>query len=167
VAAAVSLLLGAGLLGLRAAQDNYEIQVYGARPGSRQRTHGETAYNFTAEGSKTTTDGTLPNPPRCAPKRSRSPKDSQLVRNGFLRFYEPSADGHWYWVATTSGQGSEIPESWHWPVGVSLSNEMDTSDVCSRQIRGAWEIPPIVDRQLGRWYSVSIPRSIAPGMARM
>jgi hypothetical protein len=31
---------------------------------------------------------------------------------------------HWYWVGDHIRPRIRVPESWHWPVGVSLSNEI-------------------------------------------
>jgi len=45
-----------------------------------------------------------------------------------------------------------IPESWHWPVGVSLSQEFGYQRAAFSADTWTWEIRPIVDKKLGRWY---------------
>ena len=45
-----------------------------------------------------------------------------------------------------------IPESWHWPVGVSLSNEIGYQRPEFSADSWTWEIRPIVDKKVGRWY---------------
>jgi len=54
------LVLGNLYAGLAFAQDNYEIQVYGADLVPPGHTMVELHSNFTFEGSKTVTDGLLP-----------------------------------------------------------------------------------------------------------
>ncbi|HEY6374456.1 MAG TPA: hypothetical protein VIX90_02910 [Edaphobacter sp.] len=44
------------------------------------------------------------------------------------------------------------PDSWHWPVGVSLSTEVGYQRAVYSPDTWTWEIRPIVDKQLGRWY---------------
>jgi hypothetical protein len=45
-----------------------------------------------------------------------------------------------------------VPESWHWPVGVSLSNEFGYQRRDFFPDTWTWEIRPIVDKKIGRWY---------------
>jgi hypothetical protein len=45
-----------------------------------------------------------------------------------------------------------VPESWHWPVGVSLSNEFGYQRRDFSPDTWTWEIRPIVDKKIGRWY---------------
>jgi hypothetical protein len=45
-----------------------------------------------------------------------------------------------------------VPEKWHWPVGVSLSNEIGYQRRQFSPDTWTWEIRPIVDQKIGRWY---------------
>jgi len=45
-----------------------------------------------------------------------------------------------------------VPPSWKWPVGVSLSMEVGYQRPTVSVDTWTWEIRPIVDKQLGRWY---------------
>jgi hypothetical protein len=45
-----------------------------------------------------------------------------------------------------------VPEKWHWPVGVSLSQEIGYQRAAFSADTWTWEIRPIVDKKLGRWY---------------
>jgi hypothetical protein len=45
-----------------------------------------------------------------------------------------------------------VPESWGWPVGVSLSQEIGYQRPLYSADTWTWEIRPIVDKKLGRWY---------------
>jgi len=52
----------------------------------------------------------------------------------------------------TSGRGVAVPKKWHWPVGVSLSNEIGYQRRQYSVDTWTWEIRPIVDQKFGRWY---------------
>jgi len=52
----------------------------------------------------------------------------------------------------TSGRVVRVPEKWHWPVGISVSNEIGYQRAAFSPDTWTWEIRPIVDRKIGRWY---------------
>ena len=80
------------------AQDNYEIQVYGADVVAPNHTMVELHSNFTAEGSKTTTDGTLPTNHALHETVEITQGFSNWFETGFYIFTSIQPDGHWYWV---------------------------------------------------------------------
>jgi hypothetical protein len=45
-----------------------------------------------------------------------------------------------------------VPRAWHWPVGIALSTEVEYERPSSGAATWTWEIRPILDRTLGRWY---------------
>lgn len=45
-----------------------------------------------------------------------------------------------------------VPKRWHWPVGVSISNELGYVRRQYSTDTWTWEIRPIVDEKFGRWY---------------
>jgi hypothetical protein len=45
-----------------------------------------------------------------------------------------------------------IPKKWNWPVGLSLSNEIGYQRRKFSVDTWTWEIRPIADKQIGRWY---------------
>lgn len=45
-----------------------------------------------------------------------------------------------------------MPDSWHWPVGVSLSQEFSYQRRIFSTDTWTWEIRPIIDKQMGPWY---------------
>ena len=45
-----------------------------------------------------------------------------------------------------------VPKEWHWPVGVSISNEIGYQRRQYSVDTWTWEIRPIVDQKVGRWY---------------
>jgi hypothetical protein len=147
-----------GLLALLAfsqaatAQDNYEIQVYGSDTVPPGHIMVELHSNFTVEGSTTPVDGVLPTNHALHETVELTQGFTDWFETGFYIFTSVQSDGHWYWVGDHIRPRIRVPESWHWPVGVSLSNEIGYQrreffpDTWTREIR------PIVDRQLGRWY---------------
>jgi hypothetical protein len=47
---------------------------------------------------------------------------------------------------------ASVPESWKWPVGVSLSAEVGYQRSQYSQDTWTLELRPIIDKQIGRWY---------------
>lgn len=147
-----------GLLALLAfsqaatAQGNYEIQVYGSDTVAPGHTMVELHSNFTVEGSTTTVDGTLPTNHALHETVEITQGITDWFETGFYIFTSVQSDGHWYWVGDHIRPRVRVPESWHWPVGVSLSNEIGYQRPLFSPDTWTWEIRPIVDRQLGRWY---------------
>jgi hypothetical protein len=45
-----------------------------------------------------------------------------------------------------------VPDSWHWPVGVSVSTEVGYQRAVYSRDTWTWEIRPIIDKYMGRWY---------------
>jgi len=153
-----SALILAGLVGMQlwcvsvAAQDNYEIQVYGSELVPKGSTMVELHSNFTAQGRKTVEDGVLPT--------DHAFHETLEITHGFNGWFEVgwyvftsarSGDG-WQWVGDHIRPRVSVPESWHWPVGVSLSNEIGYQRRQFSVDTWTWEIRPIVDKQFGRWY---------------
>jgi hypothetical protein len=140
------------------AQDNYEIQVYGAETVAPRTTMLELHSNFTADGSKP-----LPDSPYSAD--GTYPTDHALhetveITQGLTSWSEV---GFYIFTSSRSGQGIQwvgdhirprvrVPDSWHWPVGVSLSTEIGYQRRDFSTDTWTWEIRPIVDKQIGRWY---------------
>lgn len=134
------------------AQDNYEIQVYGYDMVAPAHTMVELHSNFTVDGSKTTVDGVLPT--------NHAEHETVEITQGFTNWFETGfyiftsiqPNGGWMWVGDHIRPRFRVPESWHWPVGVSLSNEIGYQRRIFSTDTWTWEIRPIVDRQIGPWY---------------
>ncbi|MGA2415563.1 MAG: hypothetical protein ABSF59_14020 [Candidatus Sulfotelmatobacter sp.] len=58
----------------------------------------------------------------------------------------------WQWVGDHIRPRVAVPKKWHWPVGVSLSNEIGYQRRQYSVDTWTWEIRPIVDQKVGRWY---------------
>jgi hypothetical protein len=140
------------------AQDNYEIQVYGADTVAPKTTMLELHSNFTADGSKPlpgsqfAADGTYPTDH----VEHETIEITQGINNwsevGFYIFTSAGSGQGWQWVGDHIRPRVRVPDSWHWPVGVSLSTEIGYQRRVFSTDTWTWEIRPIVDKQAGRWY---------------
>jgi hypothetical protein len=135
-----------------AAQDNYEIQVYGSDLVAPHSTMVEIHSNFTAEGSKTVQNGVLPTNHAEHETLEITQGINEWAEVGFYVFTSIQPDSGWQWVGDHIRPRVRVPEKWHWPVGVSLSNEIGYQRAAFSPDTWTWEIRPIVDRKLGRWY---------------
>ena len=134
------------------AQDNYEIQVYPSETIEKSRTMFELHSNFTADGRRTVdSDGVLPT--------YHELHETIEITHGFTPWFEIGfytftsiRDGSLSWVGTHVRPRISVPASWHWPVGVSLSQEIGYQRTEFSADTWTWEIRPIVDRQFGRLY---------------
>ena len=115
------------------AQDNYEIQVYGAELVDPGHTMVELHSNFTIDGSKAIVNGVY--------ATNHAEHETVEITHGFTDYFEC---GFYVFNSITQGQGWQwvgdhirprvaVPESWKWPVGVSLSTEV------TRDMFGEWE----------------------------
>jgi hypothetical protein len=134
------------------AQENYEIQVYGFDTVEPGRTMVELHSNFTFQGSKDAIDGQFPT--------SHQLHETVEITHGFSDWCEV---GFYIFTSAHNGQGLDwvgdhirprfrIPPGWNWPVGLSLSNEIGYQRRQYSADTWTWEMRPIIDRQLGRWY---------------
>ena len=146
-------MLALGAIAPRAAaQDNYEIQVYGSETVLPGHTMVELHSNFTIDGSKTVIDGVLPT--------NHAEHETIEITHGFNSWFETGLyiftsvkDGQgWQWVGDHIRPRVRVPPSWHWPVGVSLSNEIGYQRRKFSTDTWTWEIRPIVDQTIGKWY---------------
>ena len=135
-----------------AAQDNYEIQVYGSDMVPARSTMVEIHSNFTLQGSKTVQDGMLPTNHAEHETLEITQGINDWAELGFYVFTSIQPDTGWQWVGDHIRPRVRVPESWHWPVGVSLSNEIGYQRAAFSPDTWTWEIRPIVDRKIGAWY---------------
>jgi hypothetical protein len=154
------LLLASLWLGAPAAhaQDNYEIQVYGADTVAPKTTMVELHSNFTVDGSKAVpgsqyaADGTVPT----NHAEHETIEITQGINNwaevGFYIFTSISPGQGWQWVGDHIRPRVRAPDSWHLPVGLSISNEIGYQRARYSPDTWTWEIRPIIDKQVGRYY---------------
>lgn len=170
---AVCALLGCARLH---AQDNYEIQVYGAETVKPGNTMVELHSNYTVDGSKPvpgsryTVDGTYPT----NHAEHETVEITQGITNwselGFYIFTSASAQTGYQWVGDHLRPRVRAPDSWHWPVGASLSMEIGYQRARFSPDTWTIELRPIIDKQIGRWYyafNPAVDRSFhGPGVAQ-
>jgi hypothetical protein len=140
------------LSGIASAQENYEIQVYPYETVAPGHTMVELHSNFTVDGSKTVVNGVQPTNHAMHETVEITQGFTDWFETGFYIFTSIQPDGGWQWVGDHIRPRFRVPESWHWPVGVSLSNELGYTRPLFSEDTWTWEIRPIVDRKLGRWY---------------
>jgi hypothetical protein len=143
------ILLGASMA---AAQDNYEIQVYPSETVAPGTTMFEIHSNFTAQGSKTAADGVQPSNHAEHETLEITHGFNDWFETGFYVFSSIQPNGGWQWVGDHIRPRVRVPTSWKWPVGVSLSSEIGYVRRSFSKDTWTWELRPIVDKQLGKWY---------------
>jgi hypothetical protein len=140
------------LAGSAAAQDNYEIQVYGSELVAPGNTMFETHSNYTFSGTTQKEGDFLPTQDQL--------HETEEITHGFTDYFEC---GFYIFTANTPGYGYTwvgdhvrprftVPQSWNWPVGVSISNEIGYARPLFSPDTWTWEIRPIIDKQQGRLY---------------
>jgi hypothetical protein len=139
------------------AQDNYEIQVYSSDTVPQGVTMAEIHSNFTVNGEKRTVNGVLPT--------NHAEHETLEITHGWTSWFEtgfyvftsiqPGTDSHrggWYWVGDHIRPRISAPESWHLPVGLSISQEIGYQRRLFAEDSWNYELRPIIDKKIGRWY---------------
>lgn len=137
---------------LARSQDNYEIQVYGSETVAPRSTMVEIHSNFTVDGSKTVQDGMLPTNHAEHETLELTQGINEWSEVGFYVFTSIQPNDGWQWVGDHIRPRVRAPESWHWPVGVSLSTEIGYQRAAFSPDTWTWEIRPIIDKKIGPWY---------------
>jgi hypothetical protein len=149
----ISLCMMIAFLGAHtSAQDNYEIQVYGSETVPVGRTMVELHSNYTIQGERDTVNGVLPS--------NHAFHETLEITHGFTPWFETGfyvfssiQPGHgWEWVGDHIRPRVAVPADWNWPVGLSLSTEVGYQQRSYSEDTWTWEIRPIIDKQVGRWY---------------
>lgn len=134
------------------AQDNYEIQVYGSELVPTHTTMVELHTNLTVNGSKTVEDGVQPSHHAVHETLEITHGFTDWFETGFYVFSSIQPDGGWQWVGDHLRPRLSVPKKWHWPVGLSLSQEIGYQQRSFSPDTWSWEIRPIIDKTMGRWY---------------
>jgi len=140
------------LLSAASAQDNYEIQVYSSEMGPPGSTMVELHSNFTVLGSTTVKDGVNPTQHSMHETLEITHGFTDWFETGFYVFSSIQPDGGWQWVGDHIRPRFTVPESWHWPVGLSLAQEFGYQQRRFSEDTWTWEIRPIIDKKVERWY---------------
>jgi hypothetical protein len=134
------------------AQDNYEIQVYGYDLVEKGKTMVELHSNFTFQGSKTEQDGMLPTNHQWHETVEITHGFTDWFETGFYIFTAVQNGLGWDWVGDHIRPRFAVPKKWNWPVGVSVAQEIGYQRRQFSVDTWTYELRPIVDKQLGRWY---------------
>ncbi|MGA1994478.1 MAG: transporter [Bryobacteraceae bacterium] len=133
------------------AQSNYEIQVYASDLVPPGVTMTELHSNFTVDGFKTRIDGVLPD--------NHAEHETLEITHGFDEWFETGfyvftsiQNGTWYYVGSHLRPRIAVPEKYHLPVGLSLSTEFGWVRPNLSADTWTWEIRPIVDKKIEKWY---------------
>ena len=134
------------------AQDNYEIQVYGADTVPPDHLMVELHTNYTLQGSRQVINGVQPSNHAWHETLEITRGFNSWFETGFYVFTSIQPGGHWDWVGDHIRPRVRVPEDWHWPVGVSLSTEVGYQRRAFATDTWTLELRPIIDKQLGPWY---------------
>jgi hypothetical protein len=134
------------------AQGNYEIQVYGAATVEPKSTMIELHSNFTPEGQKYSIDGVYPTNHQEHETIEITQGLTSWSEVGFYIFTSEQNGHGVQWVGDHIRPRVRVPDSWNWPVGVSLSTEVGYQRAVYSPDTWTWEIRPIIDKYMGRWY---------------
>ncbi|HEX4022609.1 MAG TPA: hypothetical protein VHX63_15795 [Acidobacteriaceae bacterium] len=134
------------------AQDNYEIQVYGSETVPPKTTMVELHSNYTISGFKTYQEGVAPDNHAEHETVEITTGLNDWAEVGFYIFTSSRDGMGLQWVGDHIRPRVRVPPSWHWPVGVSISNEIGYQRALFSTDTWTWQINPIVDQQTGRWY---------------
>jgi hypothetical protein len=134
------------------AQDNYEIQVYPSETMAPKTLLVELHSNFTVEGSTTTQYSMLPTQDQEHETIELTEGINDWSEVGFYIFTAEKNGNGLQWVGDHIRPRVRVPPRWHWPVGVSLSSEFGYARAAYSNPTWSWQIMPIVDQTIGRWY---------------
>ncbi len=149
---AAILIMGCCALLVRA-QGNYEVQVYGSELVAPKATMVELHSNFTVNGTKGVIDGVLPTNHAEHETVEITHGFSEWFETGFYIFTSIQPDyGGWMYVGSHIRPRFAVPERYHLPVGISISNEIGWQRPKFSLDTWTWEIRPIVDKKAGKWY---------------
>ena len=134
------------------AQDNYEIQVYGAKTIEKGYTMLELHSNFTFAGQEYAQEKVLPTHHMFHETIEITHGFTDWFETGFYIFNAIGLENRTTIVGSHIRPRVRIPDSWHWPLGLSLSAEIgyqkpeySTNDV-------TFELRPIIDKTWGKYY---------------
>src|SRR5258708_5246966 len=112
--------------------------------------------NFTASGRRQFVDGESPTHHAEHETIEITQGINDWSEVGFYLFTSEQSGTGVQWVGDHIRPRVRVPESWHWPVGVSLSTEIGYQRAFYSRDTWTWEIRPIIDKQAGpRYFAVN------------
>jgi hypothetical protein len=134
------------------AQDNYEIQVYGSETVEKGRTMVELHSNYTLDGSKEISGTELPTNHVVHETIEITHGWTPWFETGFYIFNSIGNDGRTAYVGSHIRPRVAAPDSWNWPIGISISTEFGFQKSAFDANTSSLEIRPIVDKKWGKTY---------------
>jgi outer membrane putative beta-barrel porin/alpha-amylase len=134
------------------AQENFEIQVYGAETMKPGNTMLELHTNTAVQGTTRTTDGVRRTQGAWHETLELTHGFTPWFETGFYLFTSIQPDTSWEWVGDHIRPRLRVPESWDWPVGLSLSAEAGYQRREFSTDTWTIELRPIIDQTLGKFY---------------
>lgn len=150
--AVVLAIILCGLAPRAHSQDNYEIQVYNSEALPQGTTMVEIHSNFTVDGEKRVVNGVAPSNHAEHETLELTHGWTNWFETGFYVFTSIQPDDGWNWVGDHIRPRITAPESWHLPVGLSLAQEIGYQRRKFAEDSWDYELRPIIDKKLGRWY---------------
>ncbi len=135
-----------------AAQENFEIQVYGSETLAPGSTMVELHSNVAADGSRRTIDHVLRTQGAFHETLEITHGFTPWFETGFYVFTSIQPDTTWEWVGDHIRPRVRAAESWKLPVGLSLSAEVGYQRRAFSPDTWTLELRPIIDKQWSRWY---------------
>jgi hypothetical protein len=135
------------------AQNNYEIQVYPSATVDPGITMFELHSNYTLDGTPARSIyGEFPTNHAVHETLEITRGLTNWSELGFYWFTAKPQGGDYQWVGTHIRPRVRVPDSWHWPVGVSISQEFGWAKSQFSADTWTYELRPIIDKQVGAWY---------------
>ena len=131
---------------------NFEVQVYESETVAPGKTMVETHTNMALRGTTTTTDGVLPTEHALHETIEITQGITDWFEVGFYTFLSIQPGFDWEWAGNHIRPRVRVPESWDWPVGLSLSLEFGYMPSSFSTNTWTLEIRPIIDKKIERWY---------------
>lgn len=144
-------------VGTAVAQDNYEIQVYGSEIDRSGTTTLELHSNFTAQGRAVSREGVVPTNHAMHETLEVAHSFTDWFETGMYVFSTIQPDSGWHLVGAHLHPRLSIPESWHWPLGLSLGQEIGYQRRQFAENPWSYELQPILDKKTGPWYGAFNP----------
>lgn len=148
----ILLILSCLCSGLLFAQDNYEIQVYGAPTMEKGQTMFELHSNYTFNGQRNILKGVLPSYHSLHETVEITTGITDNFEVGLYLFTNYTPDHGWKVIGSHIRPRIAAPESWKLPVGLSLSAEIGWQSSQYASETFSLEIRPIIDKTFGNLY---------------
>ena len=134
------------------AQDNYEIQVYGSETMTKNKTMVELHSNFTFDGVQPIDKGVKSTNHLAHETVEITHGFNDWFEVGFYLFNAIGDNNRTAYVGSHIRPRVRLPESYHFPVGISLSAEVGYQKPTFCSDDWTLELRPIIDKKIDKLY---------------